>query len=90
MPIISADVDMLRAALINLLGHAMKFCAAAHVPRVEVMVDDQGIEIVVRIKDNGVGFSSEAAKALFPPVRAFARQRLCWTRHRLEHRAPRL
>ena len=67
MPTVSADVDLLRAALTNLLGNAMKFCATRHAPRIEVMAEDHANETVVRVKDNGVGFSPEAANALFNP-----------------------
>ena len=67
MPKVSADVDLLRPALTNLIGNAMKFCTTRHAPRIEVTAEDRGHETTVRVKDNGVGFSPEAAKALFHP-----------------------
>ncbi len=67
LPIVSADVDLLRAALTNLLANAIKFCMTCPTPRVEVMAEDNGRETIIRIKDNGVGFCPEAARSLFDP-----------------------
>ena len=67
MPNVIADIDLLRPTLINLIGNAMKFCADCHAPRIEVTAVENDGETTVRVKDNGVGFSPEAAKTLFHP-----------------------
>ena len=67
MPKVSADIELLRPVLINLIGNAMKFGATCRASRIEVTAEDRDGETTVRIKDNGVGFNPEAASALFDP-----------------------
>ena len=67
LPDVQADADLLRPVLVNLMANALKFSRDAHPPivRIEASVDADGV--TVHVRDNGVGFSSEAAGQLFQP-----------------------
>lgn len=59
---VEADAALLRVALTNLIGNALKFSRDAAAPRVDVSVDGDG---VLCVRDNGVGIAAEEAEALF-------------------------
>lgn len=63
VPIINADVNMLERAIINLVDNAIKYTPNGG--RVEVVVRRRGDEVVVSVKDNGLGISQEHQKMLF-------------------------
>ncbi|HEX8172481.1 MAG TPA: ATP-binding protein [Thermoanaerobaculia bacterium] len=64
----AADPKLLRIALTNLIGNAVKYTAAREDPRVEI--GRVGEELYVR--DNGAGFDSATASAsLFAPFQRF-------------------
>jgi signal transduction histidine kinase len=68
LPAVKADAGLLRQVLVNLLGNALKFSAAAPSPRVEVgMRPDAAGTAVFTVRDNGVGFDPAAAERLFQP-----------------------
>jgi PAS domain S-box-containing protein len=59
------DPVRLAQMLGNLLHNAAKFTAARG--RVEVRLDDQGLEATLRVRDDGVGIAPEALAAIFEP-----------------------
>jgi signal transduction histidine kinase len=64
----NADPRLLRAALENLLGNAIKFTAHAEHARIEVgMLRDAAGHASFFIRDNGAGFSMNYADKLFAP-----------------------
>ncbi len=67
LPSVTADPGLLRQALVNLLGNALKFSAQAEPPRVEVGASQQDGRTVVWVRDNGVGFAADRAQRLFQP-----------------------
>ena len=64
----TADPQLLRIALENLLGNAWKFTKNAADPRIEFNADDAGSGVFY-VRDNGAGFNSQYAKDLFVPFR---------------------
>ncbi len=79
VPLVWADADMLRTALSNLLGNAVKFshnCRPAHIT-LDWHCGEKPSQCCICINDNGVGFAPGQAKALFKvfgklhPVREF-------------------
>jgi signal transduction histidine kinase len=58
---------LLRTALVNLIGNAVKFSSEAEQPRIEVEASVEGRDVVVCVKDNGCGFPAELAPRLFEP-----------------------
>ncbi len=62
---LSADCSLLKVVLVNLLSNAVKFTRLAGAPRVEVRVDTDAKGHIIRVVDNGAGFDSTAAKAVF-------------------------
>jgi light-regulated signal transduction histidine kinase (bacteriophytochrome) len=65
LPTVKGDRAMLRLALVNLLSNALKFtreCAQADI-EIGCQVDEK--EIILFIRDNGVGFDMTYADKLF-------------------------
>lgn len=62
-----ADPVLLRTALVNLIGNAVKFSSAADAPRIDVDATVEGSGVVVTVRDNGCGFPAELAPRLFEP-----------------------
>jgi PAS domain S-box-containing protein len=68
LPSVSGDPELLRAALVNLFSNAIKFSRGRTPPRIEVGADalaDTPEVVVVRVRDNGVGFDPQYADRLF-------------------------
>lgn len=67
MPGVLADPVLLRTALVNLIGNAVKFSREVEQPCIEVQASVEGGDVVVSITDNGCGFPAELAPRLFEP-----------------------
>ena len=69
LPSVHADAALLRPALTNLMGNAIKFCGYRPDGCVEVQarVDAAAQVTIVQVRDNGVGFFDGNASELFQP-----------------------
>jgi signal transduction histidine kinase len=67
LPVVEADETLLRAAMTNLIGNALKFCAGRPDGKIRISADNTCGVVTVSVADNGVGFDSGAAAALFQP-----------------------
>jgi PAS domain S-box-containing protein len=66
LPDLYGDRSMLRLALVNLISNAIKFTRKRPQPEIEIgCVDGKEDEIVVFIRDNGVGFEMKYVNKLF-------------------------
>lgn len=65
--IVRGDRGLLRGVLENLIGNAWKFTATRARARIELGVVDGDGERCVFVRDNGVGFPTEASGQLFRP-----------------------
>ena len=67
LPAVRGDASLLRQVMLNLLGNAIKYSARAPQPRVQVRasVSESGQEVILEVRDNGVGFDSAYADKLF-------------------------
>jgi PAS domain S-box-containing protein len=66
LPNLYGDRSMLRLALVNLVANAVKFTRKCQQPEIEIgCVDGKENEIVVFIRDNGVGFDMKYVNKLF-------------------------
>ena len=71
LPDVMADENLLRPALVNLIGNAAKFSREATAPRVLVDASFNGEALVLCVSDNGVGFDPAVAAQMFTPFRRF-------------------
>jgi PAS domain S-box-containing protein len=66
LPSLHGDRSMLRLALVNLLSNAVKFTRSRRQAEIEIAcVDGKKDEIVVFVRDNGVGFDMKYVNKLF-------------------------
>lgn len=69
LPQVFADVNLLRPALANLIGNAVKFCG--YRPEacvvVQARVEASTREVILQVRDNGIGFAAGEASRLFEP-----------------------
>jgi light-regulated signal transduction histidine kinase (bacteriophytochrome) len=65
LPEIYADPSMLRLAIVNLLSNAIKFSRGRTGAEIEIGSTMQENEVVVFVRDNGVGFDMKQADKLF-------------------------
>jgi len=65
LPVVDGDLAMLRQALVNLVGNALKFSTKRSDAAVEVDVEQRNGEPVVFVRDNGAGFDMQYAGKLF-------------------------
>ena len=72
LPVVSADETQTRMLLENLISNAVKFSAGESEPRISIHREAPspeealvGVEHVVVVRDNGIGFAPEEASRLF-------------------------
>jgi PAS domain S-box-containing protein len=66
LPEVQADPAMLRQVLANLLSNAVKYTRPRNPAEIEIGCSDSGgEEVVIHVRDNGVGFDMEYAAKLF-------------------------
>src|SRR5262249_13956360 len=65
LPIVHGDFAMLRVVLTNLVSNAVKYSSTREVPQIEIAAEESEHEVVVHVRDNGVGFDMTYAAKLF-------------------------
>lgn len=65
LPEVHADSAALRQVLVNLLSNALKFSATRDPARIEIGANTEGDEIILFVRDNGVGFNMDYVGKLF-------------------------
>jgi len=66
LPVIAGDASMLRQVFINLLSNAVKYTRPRDPAEIEIGCSEQADgEVVVFVRDNGVGFEMEYVDKLF-------------------------
>ena len=68
---VRADAGLVRPLLANLLGNAWKFTGKRDDAHVQLLVDAEGSDVIVRVQDNGVGFDARNTELLFQPFQRF-------------------
>lgn len=65
LPCISGDRALLYQVFLNLLANAVKYARTRSEARIQVFAVEQDDEIIVGVKDNGVGFDPAYSDKLF-------------------------
>ena len=65
LPYISGDRALLHQVFLNLLANAVKYTRTRAEARIQVFAVEQDDEIIVGVKDNGVGFDAAYSDKLF-------------------------
>jgi PAS domain S-box-containing protein len=66
LPMVTADPAMLKLVFVNLISNAQKFTRTRDVAEIEIgSIKSDGKEIILFVRDNGVGFDMEYAHKLF-------------------------
>ena len=65
LPYISGDRPLLHQVFLNLLANALKYTRTRAQARIQVFAVEQDDEIIVGVKDNGVGFDAAYSDKLF-------------------------
>jgi light-regulated signal transduction histidine kinase (bacteriophytochrome) len=66
LPAVNGDAAMLRMVLVNLIANALKFTQPRKGARIEIgSLPGQDAEVVIFVRDNGVGFDMTYADKLF-------------------------
>ncbi|MCO5401479.1 ATP-binding protein [Ralstonia soli] len=65
LPVVRADPTFLLLAVRNLLSNAVKYTRDRNPARIQIHAEQTDTETIVRIADNGVGFSMEYVNKLF-------------------------
>lgn len=73
LPEVEADPDLLRQVFVNLIANGAKFARRQPQPLVEIGHLRQQGEVVILVRDNGVGFDTNQADSLFVPFRRLHR-----------------
>jgi PAS domain S-box-containing protein len=63
--VLHADASMIRVVLTNLLSNALKFTRTREVGHIQISAQHVDTDLVVSVRDNGVGFDPEKAGQLF-------------------------
>lgn len=65
LPEIKGNVLRLRQLFSNLVSNALKYSKKDVAPRIEIKGSSQGENIVIAVKDNGIGFDEEYSEKIF-------------------------
>jgi signal transduction histidine kinase len=65
LPMVLADLALLRRLLHEVIDNALKFTRRASLARIELAVSREGDDVVLRLIDNGVGFNPLHTNQLF-------------------------
>jgi PAS domain S-box-containing protein len=65
LPEVCGDPFLMRQALVNLLGNAVKFTRGRPEARIEISAEHGEHEVIFQVKDNGAGFDMKYAAKLF-------------------------
>lgn len=65
MPVVVADAAFIHMALSNLIGNAIKYTRTREQAVIEIGAEEHPGEVIVYVRDNGVGFNMQYANKLF-------------------------
>jgi signal transduction histidine kinase len=65
LPTVRADRNLLRLALFNLLDNAVKYTGTRAAARIEITSAQEKGNVIITVRDNGVGFDMKYAHKLF-------------------------
>ena len=67
LPTLPVDRGQMVRLFQNLVGNALKYRARERCPVIHVSAEDRGVEWVISVQDNGIGFDPAHSAAIFTP-----------------------
>jgi light-regulated signal transduction histidine kinase (bacteriophytochrome) len=75
LPLVTGDQAMLRVVLVNLISNALKFTRPRKIARIEIGCERKDeTEVIIFVRDNGVGFDMNYVEKLFGVFQRLHRQ----------------
>lgn len=65
LPVVHGDPALLAQLYQNLIGNALKFHRPGERPLIELTSDEEGKDVILGVKDNGIGFKQEYGEQIF-------------------------
>ena len=65
LPVVHGDRNLLRQVFFNLLENAVKYTRPRDAARIDIACAGEGTDVIIAVRDNGVGFDMQYAHKLF-------------------------
>jgi len=70
LPDVEADPTLITLLYQNLIGNALKFCGD-HPPKIRLTADRKEMELILGVKDNGIGIGQQYLQLIFMPFKRY-------------------
>lgn len=65
LPVVVGNPLRLRQLLVNLISNSLKYTRPEVTPVVDISAEDDGDEVSIRVRDNGIGFDQQYSEKIF-------------------------
>jgi light-regulated signal transduction histidine kinase (bacteriophytochrome) len=79
LPILAVDRGQMVRLFQNLVGNALKYRKPDHPPKVHLTAEQRGVEWLVSVRDNGIGFDPKYASVIFEPFKRLHKEQYSGT-----------
>jgi PAS domain S-box-containing protein len=65
LPVVVGNPLRLRQLLVNLISNSLKYTRPEVTPVVDISAEDDGNEVLIKVRDNGIGFDQQYSEKIF-------------------------